>query len=138
MLYYNKQSISKDDIKSVCKALRQDIITRGNLVEKFEKEICKTTNSNFSTTFNSASRALTASCFALNINKNDLVWTVPNTFVSTASAALHFSARIDFVDIDRKDKNICLDQLEQKLIFSKKKKSITQIIDNSSFCWTTH
>ena len=91
MLYYNKQSISKDDIKSVCKALRQDIITRGNLVEKFEKEICKTTKSKFSTTFNSASSALTASCFALNINKNDLVWTVPNTFVSTASAVTFFS-----------------------------------------------
>ena len=41
MLYYNKQSISKDDIKSVSKALRQDIITRGNLVEKFEKKYAK-------------------------------------------------------------------------------------------------
>ena len=128
MLYYNKQSISLSDIKSVTKALKKDLITRGNLSIEFEKKISYFVNSKFAVSFNSASSALTASCFALGLKKNDLVWTVPNTFVSTASCALHFSAEIDFVDIEKKYKNICVSSLEEKLISAKKKNKLPKVI----------
>jgi dTDP-4-amino-4,6-dideoxygalactose transaminase len=128
MLYYNKQSISDIDIRYVSRALKKNILTRGQLNVEFEKNICEKTKSNYSVSFNSASSALTAACFALGLKKDDLVWTVPNTFVSTASCALHFSAKIDFVDIDNKYKIMCVDKLEEKLIRSEKIKKLPKIL----------
>ena len=32
--------------------------------------------------------------------KDDLVWTVPNTFAASANAALYCGAKVDFVDIN--------------------------------------
>ncbi len=37
---------------------------------------------------------------ALGLGPEDWLWTVPNTFVATANAALYCGARVDFVDID--------------------------------------
>ena len=128
MISYNKQSISKKDITFVSKVLKQDIITRGNTVLNFEKKISKLVKSKYSVSFNSASSGLTAACFALDLKKNDLVWTVPNTFVASASCALHFSAKIDFVDIDKFYKNISIDELEKKLAISKKKNKLPKLL----------
>ena len=128
MISYNRQSISIDDIKSVSRALKENLITRGGIVSSFENKISNFVNSKHAVTFNSASSALTAACFSLNINKNDIVWTVPNSFVSTASCALHFSARIDFVDIERNFKNISLEHLEEKLKKAKKANKLPKLL----------
>ena len=120
MISYNKQSISNSDINAVSKALRGEIITRGKLVKIFEKKISNLVKSKYCTSFNSASSALTAACFSIGIKKNDIVWTVPNSFVATASCALHFSAKVDFVDIDKDYKNISIFELEKKLTKAKK------------------
>ena len=128
MIFYNRQSIAGNDIKAVNKVLKSDIITRGNIVSKFEKKLSKFTGSKFGVTFNSASSALTGACFAIGLKKNDIVWTVPNSFVASASAARHFSSKIDFVDIDRIDKNISVIELEKKLLKAKKNKTLPRIL----------
>jgi dTDP-4-amino-4,6-dideoxygalactose transaminase len=38
---YGKQSIDSHDVKSVSKAMKQDLITTGNYVQKLEDEIVK-------------------------------------------------------------------------------------------------
>ena len=128
MIYYNRQSIISSDIRSVNKVLKSDIITRGKVVSEFEKRVSSFVGSKFGVTFNSASSALTGSCFAIGLKKNDIVWTTPNSFVSSASAARHFSSKVDFVDICRKNKNISVVELEKKLIKAKKNKTLPKIL----------
>ena len=55
-----------------------------------------------------------------HIKKDDIVWTTPITFVATANSAMLLGARIDFVDIDRENNNICVKKLFQKLKKAKK------------------
>ena len=118
---YSRQSLDNNDIKAVIKILKADIITRGEAINNFENKICKFVNSKYSVAVNSATSALHIACMALNIKKNDLVWTVPNTFVATPNSAVYCGAKIDFVDIENSTGNIDVKKLEKKLIKSIKK-----------------
>ena len=59
---------------------------------------------------------------ALQLKKNEIFWTVPNTFVATATCGIHCGALVDFVDIDPLTKNISIKDLENKLKKTKKNK----------------
>ena len=59
---------------------------------------------------------------SLDLKKNDYMWTVPNTFVSSANCGRFCGAKIDFVDINSETLNICEKELSKKLIQAKKKK----------------
>ena len=115
------QNIADDDIKSVVKVLKSKILTQGKEVVKFEKNIAKFVGSKYSIAVSSASAALHLSCLALELKKNEILWTVPNTFIASASCALHCQAGVDFVDIDEDTSNISIDKLKAKLISAKKK-----------------
>lgn len=128
MIPYSKQNISNEDIKYVTKVLKSKFLTQGNEIKKFEKKINKFTGSKYSVALSSASAALHLSCLALNLNKKKILWTVPNTFVASATCGLHCGAKIDFVDIDEETNNICIKKLEKKLRLSKKKKSLPNIL----------
>ena len=121
MIPYSKQNITNDDIKSVVKVLKSKILTQGKEVVKFEKNIAKFVGSKYSIAVSSASAALHLSCLALELKKNEILWTVPNTFIASASCALHCQAGVDFVDIDEATSNISIDKLKAKLISAKKK-----------------
>lgn len=128
MIPYSKQSISNLDIKSVIKVLKSDFLTTGPEVESFEKKINKYFNSKYSVAVSSASAALHISCLALGIKKNDIVWTTPITFASTASSALHCGAEIDFVDIDKETFNLSIEALTTKLIWAKKNNKLPKLL----------
>lgn len=113
---YGRQNISKSDIESVVKVLKSDFITQGPVVNKFEEEIAKYTNSKYAVASNSATSSLHIACLALGINKNDIVWTSAISFVASANCALYCGAKIDFVDIDKSSFNISVNELEKKLI----------------------
>ena len=136
MIPYSRQSINSKDIESVKKTLLSDFLTQGPATFRFEKLISKLTQCKYVVSTNSASSALHVACLALDLKKNDIVWTVPNTFVASANCALNCDATIDFVDIDRETFNISITLLEKKLILAKKKK-ITQNFNSSSFCRPT-
>ena len=69
MIHYSRQKIDNKDIKEVVKALREDFITTGPTVSKFEKAISKTVQSKFAVATNSATSALHVACLSLNIKK---------------------------------------------------------------------
>ena len=119
MIPYGKQTITDDDINAVEKVLRSDFLTQGLTVPLFEKQLSKITGVDYATVVNSATSALHIACLALGVEKDDLVWTVPNTFVASANCALYCGARIDFVDIDPLTSNISVEILEEKLIAAK-------------------
>ena len=125
---YGKHKIDSKDIKYVEKSLKSKFIAQGPLVSKFEINLKHKVKSKYCVAVNSATSALHISCLALGINHKDLVWTVPNTFVSTANAALFCGASIDFVDIDEKNFNICLNSLKKKLEISKKEKKLPNLL----------
>ena len=102
MIPYSKQYISSLDIKNVEKVLKSNFLTQGPQVEIFEKKLCEYTGAKYSAAVNSATSGLHLSCIALGIKKNDHVWTVSNTFVSTANCARLCGAIVSFLDIDLK------------------------------------
>ena len=113
---YSRQSISNSDILAVNKVLKSDYLTQGNFVFNLEEKINKLVKSKYSILTNSGTSALHLSCLSLNLKKNDIVWTVPNTFAATVNAPLLCGAKIDFVDIELDTFNICIDTLEKKLL----------------------
>ena len=117
---YGRQYISDNDIQAVKKVLNSNYLTQGPNVDKFEKKISKFCNSKFAVAVNSATSALHLSCLALNLGKDDILWTSPISFVASSNCALHCQAKVDFVDIDLENFNICPKKLENKLIKTKK------------------
>ncbi len=128
MIPYGKQDISEDDIKSVIKVLRSDFLTQGKQVPFFEGSIKDYCNVNYSTAFNSATSALHASCLALGLTKGDILWTSPISFVASANCGIYCGAKVDFVDINPNTYNICVEELENKLIVSKKLDKLPKIL----------
>ncbi len=128
MIPYSTQTIEKDEIKSVKNVLKSNFLTSGPSIKRFEELISKKTKSKFALSFNSATSALHLSCLALGLKKNDYFWTVPNTFVSSATCGLLCNAKVDFVDIDVSSNNISIPALKDKLFKAKKNKKLPKII----------
>ena len=128
MLPYSRQSINKQDIASVIKVLKSDFLTQGPKVIEFEKKISQYVKSKYAVSSNSGSSSLHLACLALSVKKNDIVWTVPNTFAASANCAINCGAKVDFVDIDRKTWNIDIGSLEKKLAISQKKNKLPKIL----------
>ena len=128
MIPYSTQTIEKEEIKSVTDVLKSNFLTGGPPVKRFEELISNKTKSKFALSFNSATSALHLSCLALGLKKNDYFWTVPNTFVSSATCGLLCGAKVDFVDIDASSNNISVRALKDKLHKAKKNKKLPKIV----------
>lgn len=128
MIPYGKQDISSADIKSVIDVLKSDFLTQGPVVPNFETAISAVTTAQYVTAVNSATSALHIACLALGLSPNDIVWTVPNTFVASANCALYCDAKVDFVDIDPNTSNISLEHLKQKLSSAKQNGKLPKIV----------
>tara|TARA_A200000113_G_C8854161_1_gene351266 strand:+ start:909 stop:2066 length:1158 start_codon:yes stop_codon:yes gene_type:complete len=128
MIPYAKQSIDKQDIKEVVSVLKSEMITQGPVVPRFEKLISSYVSSKYAIATNSATSALHIACLSLELEKNDILWTVGNTFVSTANCAIHCGSSVDFVDINLNTYNICIDSLEDKLRLAKKINKLPKIL----------
>ena len=120
MIPYGKQNITKDDINSVIEVMQSDYLTQGPITPKFEAELTKYCKVKHAVAVINATSALHLACLALDIDKNDIGWTSPITFVATANAALYCGAEVDFIDIDPKTYNLCPNFLEEKLIEANK------------------
>lgn len=128
MIPYGRQDISEDDIKSVINVLKSDLITQGPLVPKFEHIICEKTNAKYAVAVNSATSALHIACLALDLSRNDILWTSAITFVASANCGIYCGAKIDFVDIDKFTLNISINALKEKLAIAQKKNKLPKII----------
>ena len=134
MIPYARQNINSNDIRSVVKVLKSDFLTTGPMVPKFEAKLAKKVKANHGVAVNSATSALHIACLALGLKKNDYLWTVPLSFVASANCGLYCGAKIEFVDIEKNFPNIDVNELEKKLIKSKKKKTLPKILVVVDFC----
>ena len=115
MINYGQQFISDDDIKAVVEVLRSDFLTQGPKISEFESEVAKKVGASEAIAVNSATSALHIACLSLGLGEGDLLWTTPNSFVSSSNCALFCGAAVDFVDIDPDTFNMSTQKLEQKL-----------------------
>ena len=65
---------------------------------------------------------------SLGLKKGDLLWTVNNSFVSSATCALFCDAKVEFLDIDLKNYNLSITHLKKKLLKAKKKNKLPKVI----------
>lgn len=128
MIPYSRQSISKADIKLVNEVLISSNLTKGPMVKKFENKIKKKVKCSYVAAVNSGTSALHLACMAIGIKKNDLVWTVSNTYAASGNCAVNCGAKIDFIDIDSKSFNISIEALEKKLLLAKKNNKLPKLL----------
>lgn len=112
---YGRQNISAEDIEAVVEALKSDFLTQGPAVIRFEESVAKYCNVKYTFAVANATCALHLAYLALDVGKGDVIWISPNTFLSTANAALICGADVDFVDICSKTYNMSVDALEKNL-----------------------
>ena len=102
---YSRQVIDEADIQAVVAALKEDILTGGITVDRFEKKIAEYIGAKEAVVFNSGTAALHAAYHILGIGEGDEVVTTPISFAATSNAALYVGAKPVFVDV-RFDGNI--------------------------------
>jgi UDP-4-amino-4,6-dideoxy-N-acetyl-beta-L-altrosamine transaminase len=125
---YGRQSIDQSDIDAVVKVLESDFLTQGEQTPIFEEEVAKYCNAEYGVAVNSATSALHIACLALDLKKDDWLWTSPNSFVASANCGVYCNAKIDFVDINLKTYNMSAEILEKKLIQAKIEKKLPKIV----------
>ncbi|HLH49264.1 MAG TPA: aminotransferase class I/II-fold pyridoxal phosphate-dependent enzyme, partial [Roseiarcus sp.] len=99
MIPYGRQDIDDDDVAAVVAALRSDFITQGPAIRAFETAVARYVGAPHAVAVCNATAALHIAYLSLGLAAGDRLWTVPNTFVSTANAARLCGAEVDFVDI---------------------------------------
>jgi len=97
---YGKQSIDSHDVKSVSKAMKQDLITTGNHVQKLEDEIVKLLKVKFSVSCNSGTSAIHLAFLSINLTKNDIILMPAVNFIASYNLAKTMGAKVFLVDVD--------------------------------------
>ena len=115
MIPYGKQNIDDDDIKAVCDILRSNLLTTGPMVEEFEKQMAKITQTECGAALNSGTAALHAVMHAIDIKPGDEVIVPPITFVATANAVVYQGGIPVFSDVDSDTLLIDPDLVEEKI-----------------------
>lgn len=131
---YGKQNINQQDIDAVIQVLQSDFLTQGPQVPLFEKTVAEYVGAEYALAVNSATSALHIACLALGLQKGDVLWTSPITFVASANCALYCSADIDFVDIDPQTYNLSVDALQKKLVQAKLENKLPKIVIPVHLC----
>lgn len=133
---YSCQSIDQDDIDAVVEILTGEMLTQGPAVLKFEQAVASYVGVRHSIACNSATSALHMACLALSVGPGDVVWVPAISFVATANCVRYCGADVDFVDIDISTHNICVEDLERKLINARKFNKLPKAIIVVHMCGT--
>lgn len=96
---YSQHQITEEDKEAVLKALGHQYLSGGELVEKFEQDICDYTGAKYCVTFNSGSSALFAAYSSISIE----FLTMPAiSYQATATAARLAGKNVHFLDVDER------------------------------------
>jgi dTDP-4-amino-4,6-dideoxygalactose transaminase len=87
----------------------------GPMVEEFEQEFARFCGTKYCVGVGSGTDALRFALIAAGVEPEDIVLTVPNTFIATTEAISQTGARPDFVDIDERTYNMDLHKLVKYL-----------------------
>ena len=99
-IFYNKQSLDKDDILEVKKSLNQKLITTGPYVSKFENGIKTYLKVKNAISCSSGTSAIYLAFRAINLSKDDTVIIPAINFIASVNAAKVLNAKIYLCDVD--------------------------------------
>jgi UDP-4-amino-4,6-dideoxy-N-acetyl-beta-L-altrosamine transaminase len=99
-LSYGRQTIDDDDVAAVALALRDDFLTTGPLVEKYENLFAAATGARYAIACNSGTAALHLAVMAEGIGPGDVVVVPSITFLATANVIRMVGADVVFADVD--------------------------------------
>ena len=129
MIFYNRQYITKSDIKNVTKSLSSNYITKGPFQNKFEKRLCKVFKSKYCLVTSNATSSFYIIAKILKWRKGNNIIVSPLNFVAAANSIVSTGARPIFVDIKDSDQNLDPILVENKIKeLKKKKKKVNAII----------
>ena len=97
---YGKQFIDNKDIKFVSKSLKQNLITTGNFVKKFENKISSLLKVKYALSCSSGTAALHLAYEAIKLKKNDIVIMPAINFIAAYSMAKKLGASVILADVD--------------------------------------
>jgi dTDP-4-amino-4,6-dideoxygalactose transaminase len=97
---YGRQYIDNQDIKFVSKALKQDLITTGSYVKKFENKISKYLKVKYVASCNSGTSALHLALMAVGLKKDDIIIMPSINFIAVYNMAALMNAKIYLADVD--------------------------------------
>ena len=100
IIRYGRQYIDSQDIKYVSEALKQDLITTGNYVKKFEKDILKFLKVKFATACSNGTSAIHLAFMAIDLKKEDIVIMPAINFIAAYNMARLMNAKIFLADVD--------------------------------------
>jgi dTDP-4-amino-4,6-dideoxygalactose transaminase len=97
---YGRQYIDSKDIRIVSKALKQDLITTGSYVKKFEDKVSQFLKVKYTATCNSGTSALHLAFMAIDLKKNDVIIMPAVNFIAAYNMASLINAKIFLADVD--------------------------------------
>jgi dTDP-4-amino-4,6-dideoxygalactose transaminase len=97
---YGRQYIDTKDIKFVSEALKQDLITTGNYVKKFEKNISKFLKVKFAIACSNGTSAIHLAFMAIDLKKEDVIIMPSINFIAAYNMARLMDAKIFLADVD--------------------------------------
>ena len=125
---YSCQSIDDSDIAAVTAVLRSEFLTQGPEVPAFEAAFADRHQVAHGVAVSNATAGLHLACLALGVGPGSRVWTSPNSFLASANAPLYCGASVDFVDIDRDTRNLCVPALAHKLEQARAAGTLPQLV----------
>ena len=131
---YGRHSINETDIKSIENVLRNDYLTQGKHVKKFENALKIKFGSRYCSSLSSGTAALHLGVMALSLPKNSKIITTPLTFVATANSIILNNLKPELVDIDLNTYTIDVNKLEHKLKKDNKIKAVIAVDYAGNIC----
>lgn len=134
MIPYGKHFIDDEDIAAVTQVLKNGYLTQGPEIDIFEEDFAAEVGAKYAVAVSSATAGLHLACLAARVNEGDEVLVPPNTFVSTANAALYCGGVPVFVDIDSESLNMSPEALGRVLRRKPKARVIIPVHFGGSPC----
>jgi dTDP-4-amino-4,6-dideoxygalactose transaminase len=97
---YGRQYIDSQDIRLVSKALKEDLVTTGRYVKKFENKISKFLKVKYTASCNSGTSALHLAFMAINLEKEDVIIMPAINFIAVYNMARLMNAKVFLADVD--------------------------------------
>jgi len=124
------QELESELLAVVKKAFSNAGFIGGPMVEAFEKEFARFCDAKYCVGVNSGTDALRFAFMAAGVQPNEIIVTVPHTFIATTEAISQAGAQIAFVDIDEQtytmDPNKLRDYLETRCNWDDQKKQLVE------------
>jgi dTDP-4-amino-4,6-dideoxygalactose transaminase len=105
-LPYARQTVERDDVDAVARALAADWITQGPAIAAFEGALAAHAGVSHAVAVANGTAALEAACWAAGLQADDEVITTPLTFAATTNAVIHQGGRPVFADVEPRTLNL--------------------------------